>query len=185
LLGRFFVSADNDREPIETVTNEEATVSTDFKVLVVDDEEDFLQTLASRLSRRGLDVRVAASGEEALAVLDRCEVDVVVLDIRLPGMDGITALKEIKMRHPATEVVILTGFADPKTAIRGMELGAFDYLVKPVAVDHLVYRLQDAFSRKSLFGQRTAFAGVAPGQGPGESASGSDWSSGVSICSET
>jgi DNA-binding NtrC family response regulator len=121
-----------------------------FKVLIVDDEEDFLETLAARLRLRDLDVQAVTTGEEALDVLGEREADVVILDVRLPGMSGVQALEKIKERFPLIEVMILTGYADAKTAIRVMELGAFDYLVKPVAITQLLYRLQDAHRKKVL-----------------------------------
>ena len=121
-----------------------------FKVLIVDDEEDFLETLAARLRVRDLDVQAVTTGEEALDALREREADVVILDVRLPGMSGVQALEKIKERFSLIEVMILTGYADPKTAIRVMELGAFDYLVKPVAINELLYRLQDAHRKKAL-----------------------------------
>ena len=127
-----------------------ATWMSGFTVLLVDDEEDFLETLAERLRVRDLDVRTATTGEEALDVLGEREADVVILDVRLPGMNGIQVLEKIKERFPSIEVVILTGYADAETAIRVMELGAFDYLIKPVAIDELLYRLQDAHRKKAL-----------------------------------
>lgn len=122
----------------------------DFKVLIVDDEEDFLDMLSARLRGRNLDVRTATTGEEALDALNKREADVVILDVRLPGMNGVQTLEKIKERFPLIEVMILTGYADTETAIRVMELGAFDYLIKPVGIDELLYRLQDAHRKKVL-----------------------------------
>jgi DNA-binding NtrC family response regulator len=116
----------------------------------VDDEADFLQTLAKRLTLRKLEVSTANSGEEALELLGRQEIEVVVLDVKMPGMDGITAIKEIKRRHPLIEVVMLTGHADLEASAQGMASGAFDYLLKPVAIDELVYKIQDAHKARSL-----------------------------------
>jgi len=121
-----------------------------FKVLIVDDEEDFLEMVAARLRVRNLDVQAVTTGEEALDALDEREADVVILDVRLPGMSGVQTLEKIKERFPFVEVMILTGYADTETAIRVMELGAFDYLVKPVAITELLYRLQDAHRKKAL-----------------------------------
>lgn len=122
----------------------------DFRVLLVDDEAEFLETLEKRLRKRKVEVSLATSGEEALALLEDKAPDVVVLDVKMPGMDGIEVLKEIKKRWPLVEVVMLTGHANVEVAIQGMELGAFDYLMKPVDIDELVYKLQDAYRRKSL-----------------------------------
>ena len=121
-----------------------------FSVLLVDDEIDFLQTLIKRLKKRHLNIRSAASGQEALSVLASDRIDVVVLDVRMPGMDGIETLREIKKRDPLTEVIMLTGHASVEVAISGMALGAFDYLMKPMDIDELVYKLQDAYRKKAL-----------------------------------
>lgn len=119
-------------------------------VLLVDDETDFLDSLTERLSLRSLQVITATSGPEALELLTARPVDVVVLDVRMPGMDGIETIKEIKKSHPLVEVILLTGHASLQASIQGMELGAFDYLLKPAAIDELVYKIQDAFQKKSF-----------------------------------
>lgn len=126
----------------------------DLSVMIVDDEEDFLETLVKRLEKRDVKVIGAKSGEEALELLQESPVDVVVLDVKMPGMDGIEALKEIKRRHPLVEVVLLTGHASTEVAIRGMELGAFDYLMKPIGMDELLYKVQDAYERVSIQKQK-------------------------------
>ena len=121
-----------------------------FSVLLVDDEEEFLQTLVKRLNKRNINASGIGNGEEALEILGRNPVDVVVLDVRMPGMDGIQTLKEIKKRFALIEVVMLTGHASMEVAIEGMEIGAFDYLMKPVDIDELVYKLQDAYKKKLI-----------------------------------
>jgi len=125
-----------------------------FKVLFVDDEIDFLEALLKRMKKRGVDVTGVGSGEEALSFLDTNQVDVVVLDVRMPGMDGIETLREIKKRHPLVEVIMLTGHANLEVAIEGMELGAFDYLMKPMDIDELLYKVEDAYKKKSLHEQK-------------------------------
>jgi DNA-binding NtrC family response regulator len=120
------------------------------KVLFVDDEIDFLQTLMKRMKKRDLESEAAKSGEEALNFLARHPVDVVVLDVKMPGMDGIQTLREIKRQHPLIEVIMLTGHANVEVAIEGMELGAFDYLMKPINIDELLYKLQDAHKEKLI-----------------------------------
>jgi DNA-binding NtrC family response regulator len=119
-------------------------------VLLVDDEVDFRELLEKRLRVRHLQLLTAGSGEEALAVLADHPVDVVVLDVRMPGMGGTAALREIKRVKPEVEVIMLTGQASVDVALEGMELGAFDYLLKPVAIDELLFKLQDAAERKRL-----------------------------------
>ena len=121
-----------------------------FNVLLVDDEGEFLDTLVKRIQKRKVNATGVNSGEEALAFLEKSPVDVVVLDVRMPGMDGIETLRALKRQHPLTEVIMLTGHASLEVAIEGMELGAFDYLMKPVEIDDLLYKLQDANKRRSI-----------------------------------
>ena len=121
-----------------------------FNVLLVDDEPEFLETLVKRLTKRGLNIRTAKNGQEALAVIRGKGIDVAVLDVRMPGIDGIQTLREIKKLDPLMEVIMLTGHASIEVAIEGMELGAFDYLMKPADIDELFYKLQDAFKKRTL-----------------------------------
>ena len=121
-----------------------------FRVLLVDDEEDFLSTVIKRLRKRGLNALGVGNGEEALQMLEQNPVDVVMLDVKMPGMDGIQTLREIKTRYPMIEVIMLTAHASMEVAIQGMELGAFDYLMKPVDIDELLYKIQDAYEKKTL-----------------------------------
>lgn len=121
-----------------------------FNVLLVDDEMEFLETLVKRLKKRGVATFTAQSGEAAIALIQKNHIDVVVLDVKMPGMDGIQALREIKKLDPLIEVIMLTGHANVEVAIEGMELGAFDYLMKPMNIDELNYKLQDAFKKKSI-----------------------------------
>jgi len=117
------------------------------QVLLVDDEADFLESLGQRLRLRGLPVLTAASGPRALEIIAENPVDVVVLDVRMPGMDGIECLRRIKETHPQIEVVMLTGHADLQTSLEGMRFGFFDYLTKPVRLEHLIEKIQEAFER--------------------------------------
>ncbi len=119
------------------------------KVLLVDDEEGFVAALEKRLSMRDLQVVTAFNGEAGLAALDRDpNVDVVLLDVKMPGMDGIATLKEIRMAHPLVEVVMLTGHATVETAIEGMKLGAYDFLMKPCDIEELLAKVADATTKK-------------------------------------
>ncbi|MEW6442209.1 MAG: response regulator [bacterium] len=120
----------------------------EFSVLLVDDEVEFLDVLVKRLRKRKLKILSANTGEEALRLVREQPVDVTVLDVKMPGMDGITVLREIKKINPSIEVVMLTGHANVEVAIEGMELGAFDYLMKPVDIDELLFKLQDAYKKK-------------------------------------
>jgi len=118
-------------------------------ILIVDDEEDFVEMLSLRLADEGHKVRAAHSGEEGLSLLEEAESDVVILDIRMPGMDGVTALKTIKKRHPAVEVILLTGHGTIDTAVDGLKAGAFDYVQKPAKFDEMLAKLAAARDRKA------------------------------------
>ena len=119
-----------------------------IQVLIVDDERDFVEMLSLRLADDGHKVRAAYSAEEGLAALEVAEPDIVVLDIRMPGMDGITALRTIRTRHPIVEIVLLTGHGSVDTAVEGLKLGAFDYLQKPTQYSELLKTLEAARARK-------------------------------------
>ncbi len=118
-------------------------------LMLIDDEVPFVETMSKRLDKRGLKVISANSAEEALIKLDKDRhVDVIVLDVKMPGMDGIETLQEIKKRHPLKEVIMLTGHATVETAIEGMKLGAFDYLMKPCDLDILISKANEALKKK-------------------------------------
>ncbi len=119
-------------------------------VLLVDDEVDFLETLTKRLRRRNVNTFEAINSHEAFQVLQHEAIDVVVLDVKMPGIDGIQALREIKRLYPSVEVIMLTGHANVEVALEGMELGAFDYLMKPMDTDELLYKIQDAHKKKII-----------------------------------
>lgn len=122
------------------------------RVLIVDDEVDFTEILSMRLQEVGETVFVANSGKECLDVLSAETVDVVILDIKMPDMDGIETLREIKKHFPLIEVIMLTGHGSTETAVVGMKMGAFDYLLKPADFDHLTEKLTSA--RKRIDEQR-------------------------------
>lgn len=119
-----------------------------FKAMIVDDEMDFLETIIKRLQARKINVTGAESGQKALDLLAEQDYDVVVLDVKMPGMDGIETLREIKKKKPLTEVIMLTGHASVESGIQGMQLGAFDYVLKPVALDELLEKMRQAYERK-------------------------------------
>ena len=132
-----------------------------FRVLVVDDEADFLETLVKRLEKRGIDATGAESGELALEVMNKKLFDVVILDVKMPGgMDGIEALREMKRIQPLAEVVLLTGHASVETSIEGMKLGAFDYLLKPIKLEDLLVKLAQAFEKKDTHDQKIRSARI-------------------------
>ena len=119
-----------------------------INVLVVDDEKDFVEMLCLRLEGEGHRVRGVYSGRDALKAIGRVEPDVVVLDIKMPGMDGIETLKAIKADHPMVEVILLTGHGAIDTAVEGMKAGAFDYLLKPADYNELIQKLKTARKRR-------------------------------------
>ena len=126
------------------------------RVLLVDDEKDFLEVLIRRLKKRQVNVDGVSSGEEALQYLRVRPIDVVVLDVKMPGMDGITALQEIKKLDPLIEVIMLTGHASLEVALEGMRSGAFDYLMKPAEIDELLYKIEDAQRAKAIQEEKIA-----------------------------
>ena len=131
-----------------------------IRVLLVDDEEEFVETLAQRLEVRDFDVATALSGADALERLEEREIDVVVLDLQMPGVDGIQVLQEIKDKKPLIEVIMLTGHATVETAIEGMKLGAFDFLTKPAETEELLEKITRAFGRKSEQDERIRTAEI-------------------------
>ena len=118
-----------------------------LRILLIDDEKQFVGILAERLKFRGFNVRMALSGEEGLEALMEEAADVVILDIRMPGKNGIQILKEIKKMSPQTEVILLTGHASVETAIDGVKHGAFSYLVKPTDLTELLDTINQAAER--------------------------------------
>jgi len=126
------------------------------RVLLVDDEKDYLEVLIRRLSKREVSVAGVSSGEEALQYLQGRPIDVAVLDVKMPGMDGIAVLREIKKLNPLIEVIMLTGHASLEVALEGMRSGAFDYLTKPAEIDELLYKIQDAYRAKTIQEEKIA-----------------------------
>jgi len=118
-------------------------------VLLVDDEVPFVNTMGKRLEERELTVFKAHGGQDALKALDKHRnIDVVILDVKMPGMDGIEALGEIKKRFPLIEVIMLTGHATVESAIEGMKLGAYDYLMKPCKMDKIMQKVEEAVTKR-------------------------------------
>jgi DNA-binding NtrC family response regulator len=121
----------------------------DVKVLLVDDEKEFVETLSERMEARGLKVARAYSGDECLEQIPDEKPDVVILDVLMPGKDGIETLREIKQKYPLIEVMMLTGHGTIETAIDGLKLGAYDYLMKPTETADLIAKILRAYARKS------------------------------------
>lgn len=118
-------------------------------ILLVDDEEPFVETMTKRLKKRGFDILSAHTGQDALDQLSiHRNIEVVILDVKMPGMDGVQTLEEIKRKFPIAEVIMLTGHATVESAIEGMKLGAFDYLMKPCDMEQLVAKVEAAALRR-------------------------------------
>ena len=119
-----------------------------MKMMLVDDEERFLSTTQKLLSRKGYDVLTASSGTDALDILRTHNVHVVILDVKMPGMDGIETLKAIKRNYPLVEVIMLTGHGTVDSAVEGLKSGATDYLTKPTDVQDLIEKAEEAFGKR-------------------------------------
>jgi DNA-binding response OmpR family regulator len=132
------------------------------RLLLVDDEEMFLEFLSRRLISYQYDVTICLSGENALEVIVNHDFDVVILDVLMPGMDGIETLREIKKIKPLTEVIMLTGYASTESGIEGMKLGAHDYLSKPCNTEDLIAKINDAYDRKVEHEKRINMANLHP-----------------------
>ncbi|MEZ7196196.1 response regulator [Pseudodesulfovibrio karagichevae] len=118
------------------------------RVLLIDDEVPYTDALAKRLGRRGLSVMTAGGGAQALEIMAANVFDVILLDIKMAGMDGIKTLSAIKRRHPEVEVVMLTAHANTDIVISSLAMGAFDYVLKPAEVEELVRKIDDAARTK-------------------------------------
>ncbi len=117
------------------------------RILFIDDETAFLDTIIKRMKKRGFNPKRASSGSDGLAILEKEPIDVIVSDIRMPGMDGIDVLGEVKKKYPKAEVILLTGHATSHDGVLGIKEGAFDYLSKPIELDHLVSKIRQAFDK--------------------------------------
>jgi len=131
------------------------------RVLLVDDEEQFVQALSERLALRDYDITTSLSGDDAIEKIKHYNYDVVILDVAMPGIDGIQVLREIKKSKPLTEVIMLTGHGTVETAIEGMKLGAFDFLMKPCNTEELDTKIKKAFARKAEQEERIRAAKVS------------------------
>ena len=121
-----------------------------LRILIVDDEDEAGEILSLRLRRRGMKPSYASNGEDALALMQEQPADIVLLDIKMPSMDGLEVLRRIRAGYPGTSVIILSGHADMDAAAEGLELGAFVYLLKPVNLDDLCHKIEDARRQKEL-----------------------------------
>ncbi|MDD4648804.1 MAG: response regulator [Desulfoplanes sp.] len=116
-----------------------------MRVLIVDDEIDLLETVVKRLQKRHINASGLPDGEKALVYLGENPIDVVVLDVKMPGKNGLEILEEIKNAYPSIEVIMITGHASIRSGKQGMSLGAFDYMMKPVGIDELLEKIRQAW----------------------------------------
>ena len=126
----------------------------EIRLLLVDDEEDFRTTLANRMRKRHLTVWDVEDGYKAVEMTREKPVDVAVIDVKMPGMDGLETLRQIKKINPLIEVIMLTGHASVESGIEGMRSGAFDYLMKPCDINELILKIEDAYQKK-LFQEKS------------------------------
>ncbi|MBN2418934.1 MAG: response regulator [Deltaproteobacteria bacterium] len=119
-----------------------------MRILLVDDETRYLSTTSRLFSRKGYDAVTAASGTEAFKILGSSSIHVVILDMKMPGMDGMEILKTIKRDFPLVEVIILTGHGTMESAVDGLKAGASDYMVKPAYIDDMIKKAEEAFDRR-------------------------------------
>jgi len=124
------------------------------RVLLVDDEEAFLESMSERMRLRGMDVSTASSAKEALEVIESDAFDAVILDIQLPEMDGMAVLKKIKAKHPEAQIILLTGHASLEKGVEAMKIGASDYLEKPADMEALYKKIKEAKTEKMLIVQK-------------------------------
>jgi DNA-binding NtrC family response regulator len=129
-----------------------------MKIMLVDDEERFLTTTRKLLAKKGIDAVTAAGGRQALDLLKNQNIHVVILDVKMPGMDGNETLKEIKTRFPLVEVIMLTGHATVESAIEGLKSGATDYLMKPTGIDELIQKVTEAFEKRQRLEEKIRLA---------------------------
>jgi len=120
------------------------------KVLIVDDEKEFLEVMEARLSARGMKVATSMSAKEALAKIEKKPFDAIIMDFQMPGMDGIEALKTIKEKKPELQIILLTGHASVKRGVEAMKEGALDFLEKPADLDELTERIKEAQANKMI-----------------------------------
>ena len=120
------------------------------KVLLVDDEEDFLETLADRMRTRGMTVDTSTSAMEAIKRIDTESYDAIILDLMMPGMDGLEALKIVKERRPELQIILLTGFGTLEKGIEAMKLGATDFVEKPADLESLTQKIKNAHAKKMI-----------------------------------
>lgn len=130
----------------------------EIKMMLVDDEERFLSTTRKLLARKGYDILTASSGIEALETLKHKTVHVVILDVKMPGLDGLDTLRAIKSNHPLVAVIMLTGHGTVESAVEGLKSGAIDFLTKPTEIDDLIAKAEEAFAMRQRLEEKIRMA---------------------------
>jgi len=121
-----------------------------IKILLVDDEPDVTRILSKRLGRRGYECQATANGQEAVDAMAQFAFGLIIMDVKMPVMDGMSALQIIHARWPKTQIILLSGHADMQLAVQAMSEGAFGYLMKPVDIDELLFKIEDAVTQVRL-----------------------------------
>ncbi len=129
-----------------------------MQIMLVDDEERFLSTTKALLFKNGYEILTASSGPDALDLLEQNSIHVVLLDVIMPGMDGISTLKEIRKHFPLVEVIMLIGHGDEESALEGLKCGAADYIMKPTSVGDLVKKAKEAFEKRQRLEEKIRMA---------------------------
>jgi DNA-binding NtrC family response regulator len=124
------------------------------RVLLVDDEEDFTDALSKRLEARNLKVKTVNRGEDAVHMVDEQSFDVIILDLAMPGMDGLETLEQIKANHPDAEIIMLTGHASVESSVKAMKIGAEDFMEKPVDITELMNKIEEAHKKRVIVLQK-------------------------------
>ena len=119
-----------------------------INLLIVDDEERFLTTTKKLLDKRGMNTTTCTNGAEALRIVEERPLDVILLDVKMPGIDGMEVLRRIRQDHPDIQVLLLTGHVSIESAVEGLKLGAFDYLLKPLTISEIQSKVAAAFAEK-------------------------------------
>jgi len=126
------------------------------KVLLVDDEKEFLEVMSERMSARGMEVTTAGSAEKALSILEKKSFDAIIMDFQMPEMDGMEALKAIKVKNPELQIILLTGYATVEKTVEAMKVGATDFLEKPADIEALSNKIKKAKAEKMLIVEKQA-----------------------------
>ncbi len=125
-----------------------------IKLLIIDDEERFLKTTKALLDKKGWAIYTASDGLSGLEIMENKLIDVIILDVKMPGIDGVEVLRRIKTKYPLVEVIMLTGHSTTESAVQGLKLGAYDYLIKPCEISVLQEKVESAYDKKTAMEEK-------------------------------